>query len=102
MSCLPCDQCDIPEAGLSIHRMILQILNLVVAFTTHNAEMQTLRITQRHAANADAKSLARDSIEGSRRALEAVNTVVDATLTVAHSILQQIAQVPSIENHASP
>ena len=79
--------------------MIIQILNLAVVIAFHSEEMKELRNSQRISAKADARSLTRDSMEGFRQALDAVNAVIDGTMATAHSVLRQLGQTPSSEQH---
>lgn len=99
MKCLPCHECNMQEDGPSTHRMVIQILNLVVATIVHKAETEELRKIQRVSAKADVRSLTRESMDGSRRALEAMNMVIDAILTTANTVLSHLGQTVSFEKH---
>lgn len=87
------------EEGPSTHRMVIQILNLVVAMVVYRAETEELRKTQRVLAKADVRSLTRESMDGSRRALEAINMVIDAIMVTANTVLDHLGQTVSLGKH---
>ena len=98
MKCLPCPDCEIQGDSPSVHRLIMQVLNLLVALIMDKIEMETYdKIQQSN--HRDVRF--RDNMDGSCRALKAIDTVLNAIPVTANAVLDHLGEVICFENHVS-
>jgi hypothetical protein len=97
LKCVPCSDCEIQGDSPSVHRLIIQILNLLVALITDKMEMEVFDQNRRASSSQDIRL--RDNVDASRRALTAIDTVLDAIPVAANSVLDNLGETVCSEKH---
>lgn len=99
MKCLPCPDCEIQEDIPSAHRLIMQVLNLLVSLITNNMEKEASDNYRRLLNHKDIT--VQEGMEASRRARKAIDMILTTIPTTANTVLDHLGEAVPFENHVS-
>lgn len=102
MKCVPCSDCEIQGDSPSVHRLIMQVLNLLVALITDKMEMAVFDRDRNSRVLSGQHIKLRDSIDASRRALNAIDMVLSAIPVTANAVLDHLGDAVCFEKHVRP
>ena len=82
-----------------MHRLIIQVLNLLVALIMDKMEMESYK-TGRISSSQDVRL--REGMDASTKALKAIAMVLHAIPVAANAVLDHLGEAVCLEKHVSP
>jgi len=98
MKCSPCPDCETLGDSSSTHRMIIEVLNLLVSLIMDKTESQASNESRSVSTSKNAKSPIQVTSRP-RKALEAIERVLDAVSAVAATVLRHLGETVCSEKH---